>query len=114
MPPIPEIPVQSLDAASAALVRERLQAVRTSPRSGAAWGALGTVLRSFEFKPEAENCLAIATQLVPKEPRWPYLHGMMLAKQSPDKAVPLLLRAVALCGSTPAAPRLHLAALLAE
>jgi len=113
-PVVPTIPMRTLDATSAALVQQHLDAVRAAPRSGAAWGKLGAVLRAFEFKPEAEYCLTVATRLDPQEPRWPYLHGTLVALRSPLEAIPFLQRAVALCGNTPDAPRLRLASLLAE
>lgn len=113
-PDLPKIPMQSLDATSAAQVQQHLDAVRAAPRSGAAWGKLGGLLRAFEFKPEAEHCLAVAARLDPREARWPYLHGTLVALRSPSEGIKLLQRAVELCGNTPEAPRLRLATLLAE
>jgi tetratricopeptide (TPR) repeat protein len=111
---LPQIAFETLDKSSTALIQQHLQTVRRQPRSGAAWGRLGSLLRSFEFKAEAQYCLAIASRLDPREPRWPYYRGMLLVKQAPAEALPLLQRAVALCGNTPSAPRLRLATLLAE
>jgi len=113
-PALPQIPLGQLNPAAAALLQERLDAVRAAPKSGPAWGALGATLRVFEFTADAEHCLVVATRLDPKEPRWPYLHGISLALRSPVKAIPLVRRAVSLCGNNPEAPRLRLAALLAE
>lgn len=111
---LPAIPVSQLDANAQALVQQHLDAVRTQPRSGVAWGRLGVVLRLFDFRGEARYCLAQAEHLDPQEPRWPYFHGLLLHYQSPPEAMAMLKRAVALCGNHPPAPRLWLARLLAE
>jgi tetratricopeptide (TPR) repeat protein len=95
-------------------VEKHLSEVRVAPQSGAAWGKLGAVLRSFEFRDEARRCFETAERLDPKEPRWPYLHSLLLASDSPSAAVVRLHRAVALCGNEPDTPRLRLARLLAE
>lgn len=113
-PSLPQLALEQLDPTAATLLTQRLEAVRATPKSGPAWGTLGATLRVFEFTTNAEYCLAVATRLDPKEPRWPYLHGISLALRSPAEAIPLLQRTVSLCGNTPEAPRLRLAALLAE
>lgn len=113
-PAPPNLSTAQLDPGAAALVESEMKAVRAAPRSGAAWGRLGSMLKSYEFKEEAMRCLAIAERLDPKEPRWPYLRGLLLAVESPPGAIAELQRAVDLCGNEPDAPRLRLAKLLAE
>jgi tetratricopeptide (TPR) repeat protein len=111
---LPTVAIDKLDPVSARLLERHLDAVRATPRSGAAWGKLGAVLRSFELRDEARRCLEIAEQLDPKEPRWHYYHALLLETESPLDAIAALRRAVQLCGNDPDAPRLRLAKLLAE
>jgi tetratricopeptide (TPR) repeat protein len=113
-PPVPQISTAQLDPVSASLVQQHVDAIRVSPRSGAAWGKLGGVLKSLEFRAEALRCFEVAERFDSREPRWPYLHGVVLATESPAEAVRLLRRAVHLCGNEPDAPRMRLAKLLAE
>jgi tetratricopeptide (TPR) repeat protein len=113
-PALPAVSTIQLDASSARQVQQHLDEVRRSPRSGAAWGRLGALLRSFEFRAEARRCFDVAGRLDPKNPRWPYFLGLMLATESPVEGIEKLRRAVALCGHEPETPRLHLARLLAE
>ena len=111
-PPAPEVDTGSLQPAAAQLVQEHLQRVRESPSSGAAWGELGALLRSYELREPALRCLKEAERLEPKEARWPYLTGLMLANESPSAAIEKLRRAVAL--SNHPAMRLRLGKTLAE
>lgn len=113
-PSLPVVAVETLEPTAAGIVQRHLSAVQTSPRSGTAWGQLGAVLRLYEFRSEAAHCLTVAAKLEPKNPRWPHLHGTMLAGRSPAEAIRLLQRAVELCGNSPDAPRLKLAGLLME
>jgi tetratricopeptide (TPR) repeat protein len=113
-PDLPEIALSQLDADSARQLEQWQDAVRRAPRSGAAWGKLGGLLYSLEFHDEASRCFAKAEKLEPTEPRWPYLHGLLLANGAPTEAIPRLRRAVALCGNDPEMPRLRLARLLGE
>jgi tetratricopeptide (TPR) repeat protein len=103
-----------LDTASAQLVQQHLDAVKANPASGGAWGRLGGILRTYDFRADALRCLTEAARLEPNEARWPYLGGLILASQDPEKAGEQWRRAVAICGNEPPAPRLRLARLLAE
>jgi tetratricopeptide (TPR) repeat protein len=114
MPPIPAIPLAQLEAASARLIQQHLEAVKLAPRSGAAWGRLGGVLRCYEFRDEAQRCLDVAERLDPTEPRWPYLRALLASGRDSAAAEALLRRTVSLCGNDPEAPRLRLARALAE
>jgi tetratricopeptide (TPR) repeat protein len=113
-PSLPQIATNQLDAVALRLIEQSMTAVRAAPRSGPAWGRLGSVLKSFDFRDEAVRCLGIAGDLDPGEPRWPYLRGVLLANISPSNALIDFHRAVALCGNEPEAPRMRLARLLAE
>jgi len=113
-PALPKVDTTALEPAAATLIEQHLRGVRETPRSADAWGMLGGVLRSFRFRNEAEVCLTEAMRLNPKDPRWPYLLGTLLALESTPQAIPHLRRAVQLCGNEPEAPRLHLARLLLE
>lgn len=113
-PPLPTLATAQLDPSSAALIERHMQAVRQARRSGAAWGRLGGVLRSYEFREEARSCLETAQRFDPREPRWPYLQSLLLVHTAPEEAMARLRCAVELCGNEPGAPRLRLARLLAE
>jgi tetratricopeptide (TPR) repeat protein len=113
-PSLPAISTARLDTASASLVEQHVNAVRKAPRSGDAWGKLAAVLRSLEFRDEARRCFEAAERLDPRNPRWPYLHALMLTTDSPVEAETHLRRAVDLCGNDPDAPRRRLAKWLAE
>lgn len=113
-PALPDISTAQLDPVAARLIEQHLDAVRNAPRSGKAWGTLGALLRSFKYREEARRCLEHAEQLDSKEPRWPYLQGLLLSTTSPTEAIARLRQAVALCGNEPEAVRLLLARLLAE
>lgn len=110
--PLPDL--SQVDASVAATVRKFHEAVRSDPRSAAAWGHLGIVLREYGFKPEARQCLDQAERLEPTNPRWPYAHAILLLVHTPLEAAVKLRRAVELCGNDPEAPRYRLAKILAE
>ncbi len=98
----------------ARLIDGTLRDVRAAPRSGDAWGKLGSALMHYEFIPEARVCFDHAEKLSPGNPRWPYLHALLVLARYPADAAPLLRRAVAACGERPDMPRLQLAQWLAE
>jgi len=111
---LPKIAIDQLDPSSAQQLTESQEAVRRAPRSGTAWGSLGSLLYSLEFRDEANRCLEKAEQLDSKEPRWPYLRALLMANSSPVEAIIQLRKTVTLCGNDPEAPRLRLARMLAE
>jgi tetratricopeptide (TPR) repeat protein len=112
----PEPPAVVLDQADP-VVRDAVTAARAevvkAPRSSAAWGKLGMVLRVYDFADAAVVAFAQAARLDPEEPRWPYLLGRSLHR-TPEKAVPYLQTAVGLCGVRPLGPLLKLAETLLE
>jgi tetratricopeptide (TPR) repeat protein len=108
----PTISTAGLDLAIAALIDKSVAEVRSSPRSGPAWGRLGMVLQTYDFKEDARSCFVEAERLSPQEPRWPWFHALLLLPD--DAGLPKLRRAVELCHDQPDAPRLKLAQLLAE
>ena len=114
--PIPDPPSVSLEGLDPAVSRsiETAEArLRESPRSGAAWGRLGMVLSAHAFRSQAALCFASAERFDPREPRWPYIRGVMLQLDGAEaEAAPALRRAVALCPGDPDAVRLRLADLL--
>src|SRR5436305_39601 len=95
----PEVPAPALDpAADPALVADvtaARQGVLDNPRSAAAWGEYGIVLRANEFHPEADVCFRTAAALDPSDGRWPYLLGSHLAATDPVAAVEWLRKAAA-------------------
>jgi tetratricopeptide (TPR) repeat protein len=85
--------------------------VELDPRSAAAWGEYGIVLRAYRQHPEADRCFQVAADLDPTDGRWPYLIGTHLAAD-PAAAVGWLERAAR--GTVPAAARETVWARLAE
>lgn len=108
----PQPPAVSYAEADPAVVQV-IEAARSDvwwrPRSAAAWGRLGQLLRAHTYYSESNTCFARAEELDPKEPRWPYLHGVNLLASDPEAAVPHLARAAALCDGNPDTPELRLA-----
>ena len=111
---IPAVDASHLDPAVAALLKESSAAVRRAPRSGPAWGKLGMALQQYEFDGAAARCFTQAARLDPKEPRWPYLHGLLLSHDHRDEAIAKFQLAAELAGAQPDAPHLRRAELFAE
>lgn len=113
VPPLPDL--TGVDPAVAALIREAHHHVVEQPASGGAWGHLGTVYLVHDFGGLASDCFTYAERLDPRQPRWPYLHGVpLLLSPHPEAGIPFLQRAVELCADRPLAPRLRLADALLE
>ena len=117
-PQPPDIHTASLDPAVAGLIQTTLQAVRTAPRSAAAWGRLGSVLMHYEFNEEAQAAFALAEKFAPQEPRWPHLHGLAIGSSDVIAATEKFRRATEITDAVKRAPtdtpRLRLAQNLAE
>jgi tetratricopeptide (TPR) repeat protein len=97
-PPPPEIALEpDVDPAVKEVVEEHLAQVTASPRSGAAWGKLGQVLRAHGYTSESNQCFAMASKLDRRNPRWPYLQATALLLGQPREALPLLREAVKRC-----------------
>ena len=115
IPAPPSVSLEGLDPAVARSIEVAEARVRESPRSSAAWGSLGMVLGAHAFRSQAVTCFAAAERFDPREPRWPYVRGVMLQLDGVEvEAVPALRRAVALCPADPDAVRLRLADLLVK
>ncbi len=111
LPRQPEVDTSGREPEIAAAITAGREQVLEEPRSGPAWGRLGMVLLAHAFQPEAEQCLARAAQLDPKQAKWIYLQGRIVELRDPEAALPLLRRAADLAQDTNV-PRLHLAELL--
>lgn len=105
----PKIPLAGYDPQIVATIEEARAGVVQTPRSGAAWGKLGSVLMVNKLREYALTCFAEAERLEPHEPRWPYLGSTILLVHQPDAALPKLQRAVELAGEETTVPRLRLA-----
>jgi tetratricopeptide (TPR) repeat protein len=71
----PTVPLAGVEAPLAAVLTERVAAVRNAPRDAEAWGALALTYDAHGFTAEALVCYERAATLAPNEPRWPYLGG---------------------------------------
>ncbi len=110
-PEPPNVDLAGAEPALADAIDAARADVRAAPRSAAAWGKLGMVLRAHDFGTEANACFAQAQRLDPDDPRWPYLRALTLALADRDAAIPLLERAAERSGRN-TAPRLRLAEVL--
>jgi tetratricopeptide (TPR) repeat protein len=115
-PPTPEIPRPGpsafIEPEVRADVAEAARRVELQPRSAAAWGEYGIILRAYRQHAEADQCFQVAADLDPADGRWPYLIGSHLATADPAAATPWLERATR--GTVPAAARETVRARLAE
>jgi len=93
-PAPPAIPTAGLEPAVARLIEQSLADTRASPRSATAWGKLGSVLMHGEFIEPSGEAFEEAERLDPAEPRWPYLHGLLLLPIDPNAALARLERAL--------------------
>jgi tetratricopeptide (TPR) repeat protein len=108
------VAVVGLDPEVAKLIQSALDEMRRAPRSGAAWGKVGSVLIHYEFIEETRRAFQQAEKLSPQDPRWPYLHAILLMTHDSAAAVPKLERAADLARDRPDVARLRLAQFLAE
>jgi tetratricopeptide (TPR) repeat protein len=113
---VPEIPRPGPSAFTEREVQEDVSGaarrVELEPRSAAAWGEYGIVLRAYRQHPEADRCFQVAADLDPADGRWPYLLGTHLAETDPTAAVGWLERAAR--GTVPDEARETVRARLAE
>lgn len=95
--PVPEIPRPEPSSFTEREVEkdvaEAARRVESEPRSAAAWGEYGIVLRAYRLHPEADRCFQVAANLDPADGRWPYLLGTHLADGDPAAAIVWLERA---------------------
>ena len=114
--PVPEIPRPGSSAFTEREVQqdvtEAARRVEKEPRSAAAWGDYGIVLRAYRQHPEADRCFQVAADLDPTDGRWPYLIGSHLAATDPAAAIGWLQRAAR--GTVPDEARETVRARLAE
>ncbi len=114
--PVPDIPRPGPSAFTEPEVQMDVSGaarrVELEPRSAAAWGEYGIVLRAYRQHAEADRCFQVAADLDPADGRWPYLLGTHLADTDPAAAVGWLERAAR--GAVPDAARETVQARLAE
>jgi tetratricopeptide (TPR) repeat protein len=113
----PRVPQPDLSEASPGVrraIERHIEEVRRHRRSATAWGELGSVLYAYRLMAPARQALEQASLRDPRNPRWPYLHGLSLLVEDPRTAAFWIQRTVEICGNHPPAPRLRLAYLMAE
>jgi tetratricopeptide (TPR) repeat protein len=114
--PVPDIPRPDLSAFAEREVQMDVYSmfhhVELQPRSAAAWGEYGMVLRAYSQHPAADRCFQVAADLDPADGRWPYLLGTHLADTDAAAAVEWLERATR--ATIPAAAEETVRARLAE
>ncbi len=111
---LPVIDWTAMDPVVVATLKQHQDTVRQNPRSGSAWGWLGALLWTYDYRPQACECLSEAVRLEPDNPRWPYYHGLALLIAQPAEAAVKFREAAHLCGVDPEAPRFRLVRVLAE
>jgi tetratricopeptide (TPR) repeat protein len=114
VPKPPAIDTTGLDPAVVPVIHTALSEVKKSPRSGEAWGQLGSVLMHYEFPAETSSAFSHAERLAPSDPRWPHLHGLALSATELAGATEQFRRAASLATPEFDSPALHLAQLQAE
>lgn len=108
-PRLPPIDLRSAPPGVERTVGRYVRALDRDRRSGPAWGELGAVLFAYQQTAPALTSLIEAENRDPRDPRWPYLQGLLLRERSPARALDRFRRTVELCTNTPPAPRLRLA-----
>jgi tetratricopeptide (TPR) repeat protein len=112
IPAPPGVPAGESDPAFVQAIEVLRTKVRQEPRSGRPWGLLGQVFLANGYPESAQTCFVQAQRFDPRNPRWPYYHGLMLLPTDPEADLALLRQAADLSdtedsGNT--APRLSLA-----
>ena len=110
----PRIDARGLDPAVARIIDEGLKKVRTASGSGDAWGQLGATLMHYEYMKEAANSFVQAQRRSPDEPRWYYLHAILVMNRDPKSALELLKKSAERSPATTDTPQLRVAQFLAE
>src|SRR5436309_1590143 len=110
----PAVDLSHAEPEVASAVQSALSGVDSEPRSAAAWGKLGMVLRAHDFEAESVQALREAERLDPVDPRWPYLQGLTLILAKPDDGLACLRRAAERSPADRPQPRLRLAEFLLE
>jgi tetratricopeptide (TPR) repeat protein len=98
---LPAVDLSQFSPRTAELIAHAQEAVQKAPRSGEAWGRLGSVLWAHELLAEAAACFEQAEKFAPREVRWPYLRGLCLERHQPDLSLTCIRRAVLLSGDLP-------------
>ncbi len=75
LPPLPKLPLDTYEPASASRSRRPYEAVQRAPRDPERNGTLGMLLYANEQYELAETCFERAHALAPAEARWPYYLG---------------------------------------
>jgi tetratricopeptide (TPR) repeat protein len=112
VPPEPDLTEIDPDVVEA--IRSARAKVAKAPRTAGSWGHYGMVLRAHDFEPESNICFAEAARLNPRDPRWPYFHGMSVVMNDPEPGIRLIQKAVELCRDSQPEPRLRLAEILID
>src|SRR5262245_14809343 len=90
----PQVRLDGVQKEVAQAVEAALEEVRQDPRSGAAWGKLAMVLHVNNFNEHVNDCYRQAERFEPKDPRWPYLHGVRLLDSDRPQAIVLIRQAL--------------------
>ncbi|HZZ78740.1 MAG TPA: tetratricopeptide repeat protein [Gemmataceae bacterium] len=94
---IPEIDLADVDPEIGEAISKARADVRAKPRSEEAWGKLAMVLHAHGFYDQAFACYGTAADLDAKDPRWPYLQGLIATRgEDPFTAIPYLEKAAEL------------------
>ena len=116
--PLPEVPLLGLEAAASREIaariakceKSRLDRAVPDAEVAAACGAAGRILHAYQRLDAAAVAYGDAALVAPRDPRWPYLLGLVYADRGRTKeAVSSLERAAALAAETPEAPLVDLA-----
>lgn len=95
-PPVPAN-LDGFDPVAAARIRAALAQVDVDRSRAQAWADLGATYLSEHLKDSAIECLRVAEELEPRQPRWPYRMGVVLARSGAlEEAGAAFARSIAL------------------
>jgi len=116
MPPPGRITVDCSQSSPAIVeaIEAAQEKVRMAPRSAAAWGELGMLLRANDFDMDSLKAFEVAERLDPSDGRWPYLRGLTLVLIDANSGIAALRIAVAISPPERIEPALRLADVLLE
>src|SRR5260370_5032617 len=98
-PVVPTFSLKCNDPAVERVIENAHQELVKEPSSDKAWGKLGMVFFAHGFFPEAQTCLAQASDLAPHEPRWAYLRALLVLQEDRSAGLDLLEHTAKLANS---------------
>ena len=93
---IPRIDLSELDPAISKTIEKTIQNIEADPANGENWGELGLKYYAHNYGTKAIEAFAIAAEISKDDPRWPYLHGMVLCEADVEAGLPFIEKSLSL------------------